>query len=105
MSDYLPTESESDRDTSENHPSPALRLNHRNPRQTQAQPEQTGPFRSGSQHSGRNSVRSFPPLRGSVAAAAAAGRELRRPTAASCQAARPGRAGASEDSRTGVLDH
>ncbi|KAA1065447.1 hypothetical protein PGTUg99_021485 [Puccinia graminis f. sp. tritici] len=93
MSDYVPTKSESDRNTSDNHHSPAPRLNHRNPRQTQAQPNQTGPTRASSQRSGCNSVRSLPPLRVSVAAAAAAGRESHRPPAASRQVARPGRAG------------
>ncbi|KAA1130768.1 hypothetical protein PGTUg99_014779 [Puccinia graminis f. sp. tritici] len=92
MSDYVPTESESDRDTSDNHHSPAPRTNHRTPLQTQTQPSQTGPIRGSSQRRGHHPVRSVPPLRGSVAAAAAAARESRRPTAASPQTARPTRA-------------
>jgi hypothetical protein len=93
MSDYVPTESESDREASDNHHSPALRPNQRIPRQTQAQSSQTGPIRTSSQPRGHNSIRSIPPL---------GGRELRRPTAASPQTARPPRAGASEATRNQV---
>ncbi|EFP90747.2 uncharacterized protein PGTG_16773 [Puccinia graminis f. sp. tritici CRL 75-36-700-3] len=92
MSEYAPTESESDREASDNHHSPAPRPDHRIHRQTQAQSSQTGPIRTSSQPRGRNSIQSIPPLRGSVAAAAAVGREVRRPTAASPQTARQPRA-------------
>ncbi|EFP81171.2 uncharacterized protein PGTG_07423 [Puccinia graminis f. sp. tritici CRL 75-36-700-3] len=92
MSDYVPTETESERETREETRSPEPRLNHQNPRQTQAPPSRTGPIRNTTHRNGRLPGQSYPPLRGSVAAAAAFARQAGRPTAAPTQPTRSGRA-------------
>ncbi|KAA1110832.1 hypothetical protein PGT21_032552 [Puccinia graminis f. sp. tritici] len=92
MSDYVPSDSESERDIREQTHSPEPPLNHRNHRQTQAQPSQRGPIRTATHRNGRRPDQSYPPLRGSVAAAAALARQAGRPTAAPTQPTRSVRA-------------
>ncbi|EFP84908.1 uncharacterized protein PGTG_10379 [Puccinia graminis f. sp. tritici CRL 75-36-700-3] len=98
MSDYVPTDSESEQETRDTTHSPDRPQPRPPPRQTQSQRSQAGPIRGSTPRAGRQPAQWIPPLRGSVAAAAraaaAASRRATSTTPAPTQQVRPVRAAA-----------
>ncbi|KAA1067640.1 hypothetical protein PGT21_012367 [Puccinia graminis f. sp. tritici] len=68
MSDYVPTDSKSERENRDTDRSPDPPHNRPSPRRIQSQPNQTGPIRGMTGLVGRQPAHGIPPLRGSVAA-------------------------------------